>query len=473
LNTIAKWTSVVILFIILIINVANLWVREGFIVPNAKGQTTSDCPGSGIFSVTKNVHDPQGIAGGSLGSSTWTVSVNENGGPADSASFVGTSSSHNFCITPGVTISGLSEASNQGFTFTSQKQGQCTGTIQQGQIFNCIIDNTITGIAGSSATPFSSLVPGPNAPGSIVATPLSAPITPTEKLNNPPFQACQANKIGNTISALGNTAANDIVRAPSSQTITLKGNVPMDEVKNAMKSLGTNTFTLEFLQDLKPEDKILLAIANPGLTGRVLVESNDGLKQKVINFNVDTARTECKFVTLAMASGPAPNTNILPLGQLGQTKSGNIKAPDINKLLIGSGPIVTSGIKTSQSGQGLTGPFALALNPPFATCITGDTGDNVALYNIRGQVSDSELSKFDSVHSLTIEVTSDLVQTDVDSAKITNNNNPFIKVNLISNVDQNDVQQIKFDLNDLWTDCKQISQSTKSIFNALPGEIQP
>jgi hypothetical protein len=271
------------------------------------------------------------------------------------------------------------------------------------------------------------------------------------------------------------------MRVPSENTIAVDGTIPLDKVKSAMTSLDTNTFTISLIQDLFPNDGIKTAIASPPLTGKVIVTSDDGVKQKIIDFNIQNARTECKFITLAKAIGPANSKNTAAIGQLGKVNTGNVKIPDNNKLVAGIGSFVLP-INPIPNN-----PFPQALNPPFATCqnptvtvsasgvptvdpTTNTNKDSLALYNIRGTISD--LSQI-SGRSLTILVNTDLVFADTDHATLINGNNPLINVNIISNADKNTAHKIGFTISDLWTDCKAVNANTQDEFRVLPGEIAP
>lgn len=116
------------------------------------------------------------------------------------------------------------------------------------------------------------------------------------------------------------------------------------------------------------------------------------------------------------------------------------------------------------------------LNPPWATCnapaqgAATTTGDSVAIYNVRGDISD--LTQM-SGHTLVLEVTADLVQADFDNAKITDNNNPFVIVNMIADEGQKTVHRINFNFDGLWTDCKQVATNNQFLFQPITGETDP
>jgi len=379
------------------------------------------------------------------------------------------------------------------FTFAAPSlSSDCSAIVQPGVNVNCTITDTVTGTTNSAAaTPQAVNIAGvPGAPNlAAAATPQGAVLPQFAATFNPPFQTCKANVVdaaattGSGIkNAIPATKAQNAVRAPSENTIAVQGSIPLNKVKNAMNSLNTNIFTIQLLQDLNPTDGIKTAIASPSLTGRIIVASDDGLKQKFIDFTVQNARTECKFITLAEAVAQANTKNVKPLGELSNVIPGHVKLPDTTKLLAGLGSFIQPTVPDPQNA------FPQAINPPFATCqqptvtftngiptvdpndVKNQNADSLALYNIKGTSSD--LAQI-SGHSLVIEINSAIVFAESNHAGIFNNNNPLVKVNLISDVGQNTVHKIGFNLSDLWTDCKAISANSQEIFKVLPGENAP
>jgi len=372
----------------------------------------------------------------------------------------------------------------------------CAGNIIAGQNATCTITNNVLSGSASGTTTNNGLILPSGSPTSQTGTQVRRIIegqglpgpTTTEagtntakgKLTNPPFQICVANtvnetnqlnptRIANQNIDLTSTKEQDLnTRLPSSGTYVLRGTIPLDSVRNALQKLDTRTFTIVLKSDLNPDDKLITALAAPQYEGEVIVQSSDGAKQKNISFKLDTVRTECKYITLAQAVGPSPNANVAPLGLMGNTQGSSVRAPDINKELIGG---LTVG--TSPAGRVPT-----ILNPPFATCQTTPTGsiqpDQLALYTIKGDTS----SGLTGVHgnTLTVELTADLVQSDVDLAKIvkTDNNranNPFLIANLIADENTDKAHKIDFTLHDVNTDCKQVSLETTPTFRPFANEL--
>jgi hypothetical protein len=233
-----------------------------------------------------------------------------------------------------------------------------------------------------------------------------------------------------------------------------------------LEKYDTRRITVQVYNDLNSEDQTILANSAPQLRGAVVAESKDGAKHEIVDFDIYTVRTECKYITLAKPAGAPPNVNVAPLGKVGEPTPEDRKAADINDLLIsGSTNIVTRN----------TGQFPAVINPPFAVCqqTSGNAAvedDDVAIYNIRGQITN--LSELDG-SKLNFELTVDLNQSPNDLAKITNNNNPYVKANLIADEDKSSAQKIGFTLHDLWTDCKDISLNNQPIFEPIISESNP
>jgi hypothetical protein len=368
-----------------------------------------------------------------------------------------------------------------------------------GQGLNCTITNTLQ--SGQISTNSSNnIVNSPNStpPQSSTRTrtfvvPQGFPNSATTSDNpflaqsavptNPPFQTCATNegtaqtssRTGLTSTTSGGITTTQLAattRIPSAMTIVISGKVDLDSLGRQLQSWGTKSFNIVLKSDLQQEDGVMTQIANPRLEGEVVALNDDGAKQKVFNFVLSDVRTECKFITLAQAFGPAPNTNIAPLGQLGKVT--RVNAPSITKELLG-------GVLVGTSPPAKTLPTVL--NPPFATCqatgpsgtagtaATGNIPDNLALYVMKGDAKD--ISKI-SGNTLTVELTADIQPSDTDLAKIVNANNPYLVANLIADAENiNQAHRIDFSLTDVTTDCKQMSLTTKSIFNIFPNELSP
>ena len=468
------------------INRNNLVVAQGGL-----GSANAACTGTqGSLTITKLVQNTNGIAAGDLSGLEFGISFTVDGA-LQGTTLAGPLDSKSFCFDAGTSIGAITEISQPaGLAFTSQVSDDCRGgTIQTGQNLNCSITNIITsssggvgavaqgglgsGAATSNVGQKQLITPQSALGGQAGATTGEATASnlPTARQVNSPFQTCTANTVsGPTKLSAAGTFADEIIRAPSLAKYVVAGNVPLDKVKNALDSLRTNTIDIVISSDLLPNDGISLSVANAQFRGSIIVQDSAGLKQQVIHFNLDTIRTECQYITLAKGIGPANNAKVFPIGQMDRDRK-NLNPPDTTKELIGGTTL----------GSDVKGPFPAVLNPPFATCQTRDVNfagtakdenaDNLAFYNVKGDITGDRASL--SGNKLLMEITVDLVQTDPDEAKILNNNNPYIKVNLISKEKSNSNSLIPFSATDVFTDCKKINLASNTIFKPKINELNP
>ena len=107
-------------------------------------------------------------------------------------------------------------------------------------------------------------------------------------------------------------------------------------------------------------------------------------------------------------------------------------------------------------------------NPGVTTNLK--TNDNIGIYNVRGNVKE-----IGSLYGkdVTVQINSDLVQATSDKAQILDNNNPYLKVNLVVDEDSDDAHKVPFELKDLWTDWKDISLESQPVFEPIQSEIRP
>jgi len=326
--------------------------------------------------------------------------------------------------------------SGSGVSITPDER-HCLGTgIQAGQSVACGITNTLQSTTVTNNSTSTGITPPTNNPAQSPITTrtfinpqglqnsqstTANPNLPTSPIPaNPPFQVCATNEgvSGNTQSVqsvarfasnaeTGNTQGASITtRIPSSMTIVISGKVDLNALRNFLENFGTKSFSIVLKSDLQPEDGVMTQVANPRLEGEVIAQNKDGAKQKNFNFVLSDVRTECKYITLAQAFGPAPNANVAPLGRLGTI--GKVTASSITKELLG-GLIVG----TSPPAKVLP----TVLNPPFASCqvekavstttaasglfqqntvAAGNLPDNLALYVMKGDAS--SISSISEIH---------------------------------------------------------------------------
>jgi hypothetical protein len=464
---------------------------------------TNPQPGQGILTIKKvvssNVATTQPVDTLPFG-----VMITGNGLPGGLSTFVSQSNPISICLNAGhFTVVENSFPLNTGLTFstgyvvstttgttTGNSNTPCSGEIAgTGDSATCTITNTITnGPNANQALAFAQSLPtAPTTQGgtqpiitaqSLPGGPTASEATTIGKLINPPFQQCASNNQAATVvktDASGKTTVTSVdnlpTRVPSAAKYILSGVIPLDKLRNAMSSFKTQTLTIALESDLQDNDGLMLTLASPQFSGVVIAQSNDGARQKVFDFKLDTIRTECKFITLGQGIGPASNAKVVPLGTIGTVQGNHVGAPDIDQELIGGLTVGT----TLASDNALPA----VLNSPFAKCQAkadnAQSPDNLAVYTIDGDANLNDLSG----HRLTVEVTADLVQQDTDLAKIvkTNNNqgsgnNPFLTANLIADESKSNGHVIGFTLHNLDTDCKQVDLTTKSIFKIHANELK-
>jgi hypothetical protein len=376
-----------------------------------------------------------------------------------------------------------------GFTFSQSTNGVCNLNAAVGnENYVCEVVNTITG----PSTTIEGLTPPPErqisqagvtqsqlATGIITAQAgTSTGAGQTLGLINPPFDVCKSNTLAaNQLRATATgrtpeTSNTELVRAPNSATYTAGGKVNLDDVMNALQQFNTKTFTIRIYSDIDTADQMPLAVSAPQFTGQIVVEDRTGADHEVENFDISTIRTECKYITLAKAAGNAPRNNVFPLGVLGRNT--DTTPPEITELLVQQRENLLTGLASDNN-------FPATLNPPFAVCDVPETvpvadaappfdRDDIAIYNVRGQVKD--LGSV-SGNDLNLEINVDLNLKRIDNAKMTDNNNPFMRVNLVADEDEDSAHVIPFELHDLWTDCKDLALNNNFVFEPIQSEIGP
>jgi hypothetical protein len=430
------------------------------------------CGEDGSVTVTKELDDPRSLLDD--GSSVeFTVTV-ITGGVPESEPFVLREGSagviRTFCVTPGASFNVVETSRDVDFRGIETGICEVDGPAQDIN-YACHVTNEITSIGGDGIRDFSgdalgdlqgdepSSHEGVTTETAITTTgtqgPLASQVSSEGRLTNPPFDSCEDNTVGDD--------ANKIIRTPSSATYIISGKVSLDKVQEALESLRTKSITIQLLSDLESLDMVSLSVASPQFVGKILVEGTDEngnkLKQKIINYNILDLRTECKYITIAEAAGPSTYANVAPLGQLGETNS--LQPSKVDEILLGG--------RTVSSSPTKAGPLPAVLNSPFATCDTTDANqrDNFAIYNLRGEVKD--VSVVDG-NNLIVEITTDLLITESDLARIVNNNNPYMKAELLSEHNRRTYDRIGFTLNDVWTDCKNLAVTTDPVFEPIAGE---
>jgi hypothetical protein len=376
------------------------------------------------------------------------------------------------------------------FDFVSDPSGECVNVqVIADRSHVCRLTNSLTTAAqaGAVVLPQSSLTGAQTSQEGVINRQVVSPQAGistgaglTEGIINPPFDVCKSNVLkSNNVNAQrpGGTLGNDevLIRQPSSATYTIGGNIPIDNIKDALERYGTKRITIQLYTDLDPNDQLTLALSDPQFRGRIIAEDKDGIPHKILDFNVFTVRTECKYITIAHPFGNAPNLNVAPLGQIGEAKNGGTVASAVNKLLVATADKLAT-VNTSPNPAQLNSPFAVCDVPATRTVAQGQVNsvrledDDLAIYSIRGEVRDLK-----ELHGgqLNVEITVDLNPRPDDLAKIVRNNNPYVIANLIADEDKKSAHKISFVLHDLWTDCKDIALNNQPIFKPIITETNP
>jgi hypothetical protein len=431
------------------------------------------------LTIQKLVVDPDGVAGSQLNDLVFVLQVDRNDGGIETVRL----RNGNTAVVPVLvndvyTVTEVTlEDPNTGFTFRSDFGPQCQNVrVSPNVPYSCTVTNTLNRgtlpvgdqptrdqtLSGVDTTKFASITPQAGTSSAAGAT---------LGLINPPFDTC----FGNTDAAAGvSTSRGDrnVIRAPNAATYTAAGQIDLDDVSDALDEFNTKTLSIQIYSDLITNDPVSLAISNPQFKGRVVVEDRDGVKHELVTFNLDTLRTECKFISIAKPAGNAPDKNVYPLGVVGKNK--DTSPSKIDEILIQQKLNLLATIES-------TNFIDPALNPPFAVCQTEPAGasqlpqaqpgsDDVAIYNIRGDINNLGAVYGDK---LNVELTVDLNLDPNDLAKITGNNNPFIRVNLVADEDEDSAHKIPFTIQDLWTDCKDMALNREPIFTPIQSEIPP
>jgi hypothetical protein len=428
--------------------------------------------------LTKKVFDPSNLAGGFVNTLGFPVKVT-SGVTQVFGQDMRNNDIKEACLLPNQSFDVIESSSVSGFTFSQTSNGNCSGTPFVGNRLTCEITNTITG--RTTTSPSGTEIVGESAPApetrqtndknlisaqSGVAGPATSEASSVGRTINPPFGECAVKTLtGQVITALGNATAQKIVSIPSAATYVIKGSVDIDELRKAQDLLKTKVVNIQLVSDLAPADGIQTATGVPQFDGFISVENSDA-DFRLIKFPLDTIRTECKYITLGNAVAKKPN-NILLLGEIGNDKTKPRESID-DKALVSGGTTLGSNLNRDI--------LPATLNPPFRECTQSNAanqpGNEFAIYNIRGEIQ-SPVDVLKGRVDLILQVTVDLVPQATDLAKINGPNNPYLKANLITQKGDNTHGFIKFRLNDLYTDCKDISLQTDPQFKPLVGEMNP
>jgi hypothetical protein len=334
-------------------------------------------------------------------------------------------------------------------------------------------------------------------------------------VSNTPFETCRTQEVPNKQSVVTqgtktsaeaeqiNPEQGNILLAPSSATYTILGSVSFDNLANEN---AKTPWDIQLAADFNRNDVNTLALAAPAFVGNIFV-GIPPFHISTTNYDIQKVDTSCDYIALAKPISQNPvGANISPLnppqgGPLGlpvkhptrtagnslvadigglltntciknnppaKSKSGklggdcgNIKAAE-NQLLVqnSNGKLVDP----NQPGEPIA---SIAINPPFRSCAgslgLSPTDAMLANYNIVGDPTPDiaqlvKSGKIDSgTHTLQVVITSDVILSPTDLAKISNNNNPFVKVSLVIDPNTNHPSLVGFNIQQLSTHCKDIA----------------
>lgn len=445
----------------------------------------------GCVAITKTVVAQSGI---SIGDIAFTIILNDNQGDLVQSKIARNGETVTFTV-PQAQYT-ISEVADPAVGFRVGFSGDCVGgvvDITAGNSISCTITNTLNGAvvdaqAGtqtSNPSVASGLVTGRSIDAQAGT---STGAGETLGIINPPFDVCFGNFLVNTGTAQApvfrnvpgtsptltvgsnNADAPDLIRAPNSATYTAGGTIDLDDVAQALDKFGTRIITIQIYSDFLDHDPVGLADSAPQFKGLIVVEDSEGVKHEVVNFNLYTIRTECKYITFAKAVGDAPNRNVFPLGVVGENDDTSLS--EINEILV---------MQKSRLVTAIEQGAPPVLNPPFATCDVlrrtvansqeiQTSEDDFGIYSIRGEIDELGSLYGNDLH---MELTVDLNIHKRDLAKITANNNPYARVNLIADEDKDSAHKVPFTMHDLWTDCKDLSLNNDLLFDPIQSEITP
>jgi hypothetical protein len=438
----------------------------------------------GCVTVTKQLLDPDNLVDDSVEQDLeFLIQITDGAGIVRSSLLYGAGESNTLTLNDGdaFNVQEVGDPIPNVVTVSTTLQGQCSGTVEAGTNNVCFVINTITEAEEDVTVVEPEIEPESSPAGvqseEVLTIGAQAGTTPTSGsgatlgLRNPPFDLCEGNSktvSGADIRGVDENALKALVRAPNAATYTAGGTIPLNEVRQAMDEFNTEIMSIQIysnLEDPQSQANLPLAISNPQFRGAVVVADKEGVNHEVVNFNLNTIRTECKFITVAQPDEDAPLKNVYSLGVLGKDKS--VEPSPINQMLIQERENLVVQI---QNG------LPPVLNSPFAVCQDTKTGaqksqnDDIAIYSLSGKVSDrGELYG----NNLNVELTVDLNLNSGDLAKITDNNNPYMRVNLVANEDKDSAHKIPFTLQHLWTDCKNVALNFKPLFEPIQSEIPP
>jgi hypothetical protein len=364
---------------------------------------------------------------------------------------------------------------NEDIDFRVANPDQCDGTIENdNDVITCFIvfDSSDGDSVGDNFGDSQQGVADPTAEV-LADTSTGQAVIAADEVSDPPFRACEALVLDQNAD-VGDT--NKFIRIPSGADYIIKGQISGDGLQSLIQENGKSDVTIRIINDLFQLDAFPISHEiNSKYVGELVYFKDEGLKKNVLNFRIDSIDTSCYFITLIEPIKPLSNNEknkFTPLGEKGKELfEKHADTPKFIKLLKGES-LVTEIVKGVQ-GETLVDPRGLT--PPFGPCATtveafnfnDDTGlgffdgdltflnsGQFAHYNIIGDIRDKINSKnYAGNLDFVIKLTVDLNLQASDRAKIVDNENPIVKVELLFNPGGDSAQKLDFNLKGLTYNC--------------------
>jgi len=324
-----------------------------------------------------------------------------------------------------------------------------------------------------------------SSPETLANTETGENLVSNDERSDPPFRSCEAFEV--KPEAEGSKGVK-FVRSPSSAEYYIKGAISGERLKSIIQENGRSDATLSIVNDLHQIDNYPISNEiNSKYVGQIIYYKENGAKKEVLNFRIDNINTECRYITLIQPSqkfSASQKNQWTPLTEEGKEKFEKHAIPGDKDAFEQIG-IPAYNDNQLMSGESVlkfptrTEPLSvLGLNPPFGPCVavveslgfTDDTADGepdsadaevvtrdnaqfaeyVMVGNLENKISSANKNGDEDI---LIKITADLNLLASDSAKITGNANPYVKVEIFLNPDQDPAQKIEFHLKELSYNC--------------------
>jgi hypothetical protein len=362
-------------------------------------------------------------------------------------------------------------STGQDVTFTSgvTLSGDCSGTVQVTMQCTVLITSSVSGGTESSFVSPGNAVGGAETNTGASESAIGPGITAATAPNTTPIRAC---KVSNSQIDNGNGGTETQTITPTSATYDLTGRMSFSSLKKILTDTDSDQVIFEITYDLNSNDPALLS-ATDNLFRGLIYSRPTPFNDDSTFFSIDSVTTQCKFLTLqSKPTVPVTKTNNpagqkgVPLGVL--TKSGDDNVKNIPKEQAASEKhIFTQNINPDAFNVGDSKNIAIsAINPPFRDC-SGlvDKETHAAKYFIRGDIQRNEISNLEHTHTVDLKLVVDTNQVEQDQAFLINNNNQFIKVNLVVDPDSEDPKILSFKPSEISTSCLGIGFSESPLIS--------